>query len=187
MFRFVSKYLFLKCNYISNNIGCLSDLWLYFGRLSNLNIKDWMAILAVSVFKGGVRWSRCWTYMMAKVSEMNRQNFFQNFSIFPSAGGLAGKVLLAFSYTQSTHLHTPLLQFHTPLCRFIIHPFCTDLRSILTLEASDPKESGTVPKFFKMTPSILLWQQIGMQTQNCILDGVILENSGTLADSLGSD
>ena len=26
-----------------------------------------------------------------------------------------------------------------------------------------------------------------MQTQNCILDGVILENSGTVPDSLGLD
>ena len=120
---------------------------------------------------------------MAKVSEMNRQNFFQNFLIFPSAGGLAGKVLLAFSYTQSTHLHTPLLQFHTPLCRFIIHPFCTDLRSISTLEASDPKESGTVPKFSKMTPSrIQFWVCIPICCHNSI-DGVIFETSRTVPDS----
>ena len=81
------------------------------------------------------------------------RKLFKKISISPSAGGLAGRVLLAFSYTQSTHLHTTLLQFHTPVRRFIIHPFCTDFRSISTLEASDPKESGTVPKFSKMTPS----------------------------------
>ena len=112
---------------------------------------------------------------MAKVSEMNRQNFFQNFSIFPSAGGLAGKVLLAFSYTQSTHLHTTLLQFHTPVRRFIIHPFCTDFRSISTLEASDPQESGTVPEFSKMTPSRKqFWVCIPICCHNSI-DGVIFE------------
>ena len=59
--------------------------------------------------------------MMAKVSEMNRQNFFQNFLIFPSAGGLAGKVLLAFSYTQSTHHHTTVLQFHTTVLLKLLH------------------------------------------------------------------
>ena len=126
-----------------------------------------------SNIKGGVRWSRCWTYMMAKVSEMNPQNFFQIFFISPSAGGLAGKVLLAFSYTQSTHLHTPLLQFHTPLRCFIIHLFCTDFRSISTLEASDPEGSGIVPEFSKMTPSrIQFWVCIPICCHNSI-DGVI--------------
>ena len=133
--------------------------------------------------KGGVRWSRCWTYMVAKVSVMNRQNFFQNFSIFPSAGGLAGKVLLAFSYTQSTHLQTTLRQFHTPVRRLIIHPFCTDFRSISTLEASEPKESGTVPQFSKMTPSrIQFWVCIPICCHNSI-DGVIFEISRTVPDS----
>ena len=114
---------------------------------------------------------------------MNRKNFFQIFLIFPSAGGLAGKVLLAFSYTQSTHLHTTLLQFHTPVRRFIIHPFCTDFRSISTLEASDPQESGTVPEFSKMTPSRKqFWVCIPICCHNSI-DGVIFETSRTVPDS----
>ena len=120
---------------------------------------------------------------MAKVSEMNRKKFFHNFSIFPSAGGLAGKVLLAFSYTQSTHLHTTLLQFHTPLRRSIIHLFCTDFRSISTLQASDPQESGTVPEFSKMTPSrIQFWVCIPICCHNSI-DGVIFETLRTVPDS----
>ena len=140
-------------------------------------------VVGFTLIKGGVRWSRCWTYMMAKVSEMNRENFFKNFSISPSAGGLAGRVLLAFSYTQSTHLHTTLLQFHTPVRRFIIHLFCIDFRSILTLEAPNLQESGTVPDVSKMTPSMIQFCVCIPICCHSSIDGVIFETSRTVPDS----
>ena len=46
---------------------------------------------------------------------------FKNFSISPSTVGPAGKVLLAFSYTQSTHHHTTVLQFHTTVLLTLLH------------------------------------------------------------------
>ena len=72
-----------------------------------------------------------------------------------------------------SHFHTPRLRICIQLYCSFIHPFCTDFGSISTLEASDPKESGTVPEFSKMTPSRKqCWVCIPICCHNSI-DGVI--------------
>ena len=67
--------------------------------------------------------------MVPNVALMDRKNFFLKFSISPSAGGPTGKVLLAFSYTHSTHLHTTVLQFHTSILSTILHLICLTVYS----------------------------------------------------------
>ena len=102
--------------------------------------------------------------MMAKVSEMNRKNFFQNFSIFSSAGGLAGKVLLAF--------HTPSLRICIQLYCSFIQPCVASsyTRSALT---SDPFQHWRhpTPSSQELSPNSPKWlvaQWFSAPLQTCV-------------------
>ena len=61
--------------------------------------------------KGGCSGHKCADVILEHVIGMNRKSFFFHFSIFTSSGGLPGKLILGKLYTQSSILHTTVLQF----------------------------------------------------------------------------